>query len=75
MKSLLILGLLHLTLTGHSQTLQEARWSTATVPPHRIHQADLIATRILRDKPRYLAVAKQTGVPWHGRPGYRDLPE
>ena len=73
MKSLLILGLLHLTLTGHSQTLQEARWSTATVPPHRIHQADLIATRILRDKPRYLAVAKQTGVPWHVIAGLHNM--
>lgn len=58
---------------GNGQTLQEARWQSATVPAHRVQAVDFIVARILRDRPRYEAVAKDAGVPWYVIAGLHNM--
>jgi len=45
--------------------INAARWQSATIPKHRLHEAQVIAQRIERNKARYEAVSRSTGVPWH----------
>lgn len=42
----------------------ERNWSSLTIRPGRIAEAEKEARRLLAGKPRYQAVEKRTGVPW-----------
>ncbi len=72
-RHLAALILLLLPQHGSAETLQESRWRRASVPPHRIRTVDAIAARILANRPRYEAVARQTGVPWHVIAGLHNM--
>lgn len=55
------------------QTLQETRWNTATVDARRQFEAAQVVTRIMAAKPRYDAVSKATGVPFHVVAGLHNM--
>lgn len=45
--------------------LNAQRWEQSSIPKHRLHEAQVIAQRIERNRARYESVSKSTGVPWH----------
>lgn len=63
-------GLIALCGGGFAQPANQpqinaARWQSATIPKHRLHEAQAVAARIERNKSRYESVSRSTGVPWH----------
>lgn len=48
---------------GHD-ALNAQRYASASIPKHRLHEVQVIAKRIEKNRARYEAVAKVTGVPW-----------
>jgi lysozyme family protein len=44
--------------------VQASRWEAARVRPEKIHFAQAIAAQITRNRSRYEAVSRATGVPW-----------
>lgn len=65
--------LLPASCIAHPQTLQESRWQAAAIQPHRLHQVDAITERVLKNRPRYEAVSRATGVPWHVIAGLHNM--
>jgi len=49
---------------GHA-ALNASRYRAATIPKHRLHEAQTIVARIEKNKARYEAVSASTGVPAH----------
>lgn len=47
---------------GHA-ALNASRYQNATIPKHRLHEVQTIVARIERNRARYEAVSRQTGVP------------
>lgn len=74
MKILLLLLLLLLPLAAQDyDALQVARWEAAYVLPHRRKAVELTVDRIERNKYRYVAVSKATGVPWYALAGLHNM--
>lgn len=44
--------------------IQADRWDKAEVRPEKVHYVQAIAAQIERNKSRYVAVSRKTGVPW-----------
>ena len=49
---------------GHD-LVNAQRWASASIPKHRLHEVQVITSRIKANRARYEAVSKQCGVPWH----------
>jgi lysozyme family protein len=53
--------------------LQEKRWVSASIPKHRLHEVSVTVARIERNRARYEAVEKRTGVPWRVIAGLHNM--
>lgn len=53
--------------------IQVQRWNAAKVAKHREHEVKAIVARIERNRARYEAVSKKTGVPWHVIAGLHNM--
>lgn len=52
------------TLAGARERMQETRWEAAVIRKEKVHFVEATALQIGRNKARYLAVERETGVPW-----------
>jgi len=50
---------------SNHDSVNAARFASAEVPKHRLHEVQVITQRIEKNRARYEGVSKSTGVPWY----------